>query len=61
MKHLVEAHNVAIVAGDNTVEGFKLAIKVSLTQDYEKIVENVNKSRELFCWEEQEKILLGGL
>jgi hypothetical protein len=61
MKHLVEAHDVVIVIGEITVEGFKLAIKVLLTQDYEKIVENVNKSRELFCWEEQEKILLGGL
>ena len=31
MKHLVEAHDVGIVAGDNTAEGFKLAIEVSLT------------------------------
>ena len=58
MKNLVEQYQIGIVATSNSVKGFTKSIEESLNQDYLRIVENVEKSRKLFCWEEQEKVLL---
>lgn len=57
MRRLVEAEDVGIVAEENTVEGFKTSVDVSLNQDYEVIRQNVMTARTKYCWEEQEKIL----
>lgn len=58
MKRLVESEGVGIFAADNSIEGFKKAVKASLSQDYNSIQNNVYKTRKKFCWEEQEKVLL---
>ena len=57
MKRLVEAHQVGIVAGENSVQSFKQAVEISINQNYGKTVASVKKAREFFCWETQEKIL----
>lgn len=59
MKNLVEAEGVGIVANENTVGGFRKAVLLSLEQDYKVVHENTLKARKKYCWEEQEKILLG--
>ena len=57
MKHLVETEGLGIVTKENTVLGFKNAVKASLNQDYQTIQQNVIKVRKKYCWEEQEKVL----
>ncbi|MBF4377114.1 glycosyltransferase, partial [Vibrio anguillarum] len=57
MKRLVEIEGVGIVAEENTVEGFRKAIELSLNQDYEEIQKNVFSARKKYCWEEQEQVL----
>ena len=57
MKRLVEAHEVGIVAAENSVQSFKQAVEMSVNQNYGKTVENVIKASEFFCWEAQEKVL----
>ena len=57
MKRFVETEGVGIVVGENTAEGFKRAIKASLSQDYGAIQRNVFAARKKYCWEDQEKVL----
>lgn len=57
MKSLVESAGIGIVAGTNTVEGFRKAVAASLEQDYSAIQKNVFAARKKYCWEEQEKVL----
>jgi len=57
MKRLVETEGVGIVAEENTVDGFRKAVKASLKQDYSAIRQNVFKARKKYCWEEQEKVM----
>ncbi len=57
MKRLVETEGVGIVAEENTVEGFRKALKASLNQDYAAIQKNVFSARKKYCWEEQENVL----
>ena len=59
MKRLVEAYQVGVVAKENTVDGFVAAVKTSLEMDSQQIKANVEKVKKDFCWEKQEKILLG--
>jgi glycosyltransferase involved in cell wall biosynthesis len=59
MKRLVEAYQVGVVAKENTVDGFVAAVKASLEMDSQQIKKNVEKVKKDFCWEKQEKILLG--
>lgn len=58
MRRLVEDEGVGIVAKDNSVEGFRDAVRSSLNQDYRLVYENVLRARRKYCWEEQEKVLL---
>ena len=57
MKRLVEKERIGIVAPENTVDGFREAIAVSLEQDYTAIQKNVFEACKKYCWEEQEKVL----
>ncbi|MFL1455729.1 glycosyltransferase [Marinobacter sp. GN3S48] len=57
MKRLVEVEGVGIVAEDNTVEGFRMAVSDSLAQDYAATQKNVFVCRKKYCWEVQEKVL----
>ena len=57
MKRLVETEGVGVVAKDNTVDGFRNAVKASLKQNYCSIQKNVFAARKKYCWEEQEKVL----
>jgi glycosyltransferase involved in cell wall biosynthesis len=57
MKSLIEAESVGVVAQENTVEGFRQAVRESLGQDYKIMQESVFEARKKYCWEEQEKIL----
>ena len=57
MKRLVETEEVGVVSEDNTVQGFKNAVKAPLKQDYQAIKRNVLKVRKKYCWEQQEKVL----
>jgi glycosyltransferase involved in cell wall biosynthesis len=57
MKRLVEAHQVGIVTGENSVKSFKQGVEMSINQNHQKTVENVIKAREFFSWETQEKVL----
>lgn len=59
MKRLVDTQQLGVVAEENNVEGLITAIQASLELDYQDIKRNVEKARKHFCWEEQEKILLG--
>ena len=58
MKHLVETEGLGIVTKENTVLGFKNAIKSILNENYLKLQQNVFSVRNKYCWENQEKILL---
>ena len=58
MRRLVEEEGVGVVAEDNSVEGFRNAVRSSLDQDYRSVYENVLRARRKYCWEEQEKVLL---
>jgi len=57
MKLLVETECLGVVATNNTVEGFKKAVQIALDQNYNATQNNVFKTREKYCWEEQEKVL----
>jgi glycosyltransferase involved in cell wall biosynthesis len=57
MKRLVETEGVGIVAEENTVDGFRQAVRASLQQNYAAIQRNVFAARKKYCWEEQEKVL----
>ncbi|NKQ41715.1 MAG: glycosyltransferase family 4 protein, partial [Sulfurovum sp.] len=58
MKRLVETNNIGIVAKENTPAGLKEAIKVAVKLDNEELQKNIQKVKEIYNWEEQEKVLL---
>ena len=59
MKRLVETHQVGIVTQENSLEGFIQAVQKSIDQNYLETVENVIKTRSIFCWRTQEEVLKG--
>ncbi len=58
MKRLIEKYKIGVVAKENNVEGLKEAIKKALELDKEELKENIKKVKEIYNWEEQEKVLL---
>ena len=58
MKRLVENYKVGVVAKENTPQGLSEAVKEALKSDKEKLQQNIQKVKEIYNWEEQEKILL---
>lgn len=57
MQRFVEEHQCGIFAPENTVEGFKSAIKQVLMLKYETLVANVKATNSKYNWERQELIL----
>lgn len=58
MKKVVESNSIGIVAQENTVNGLKDAINKAIFLDKEELNKNIQKVKELYNWEEQEKVLL---
>lgn len=58
MKRLVENHNIGVVAQKNTSEGLQKAIEQAILLDRQQIQENITKIKDMYNWEEQEKVLL---
>jgi glycosyltransferase involved in cell wall biosynthesis len=64
MKRLVENHAIGVVAEENTSKGLKEAIEKALLLDKEVLQKNIRNAKEIYNWDEQEKVLLalyGGL
>ncbi len=57
MKRVVE-NNIGVVAQNNTPKGLNVAIKQALKLDKKKLQANIQKAKEIYNWEEQEKVLL---
>jgi len=58
MRKLVENNNIGTVAEQNTPEGLKKAIDKAITLDKVELQKNIQKVKEVYNWEEQEKVLL---
>lgn len=58
MKKFVENYNVGIAANKNTIEGFIIAYRELLNMDTFKLKKNIKKTRKLYHWGSQEKILV---
>lgn len=57
MQSFVEKHQCGVFAYENTVEGFKSAIKRILMLNYETLLANVKATNSNYNWEKQELIL----
>jgi len=58
MKRLVEDNNIGVVAKENTPNGLKEAISKAIQLDKEELNKNIQKVKEIYNWEEQERVLL---
>ncbi|MBL0687388.1 MAG: glycosyltransferase [Sulfurospirillum sp.] len=58
MKRLVKNNNIGIVATDNTPYGLKDAIQKAILLDKNELNKNIKKVKNIYNWEEQEKVLL---
>jgi len=58
MKRLVENNKIGVVAQQNTSEGLQVAIEKAIKLNQEELQENLKKVKEVYNWEEQEKVLL---
>ena len=58
MKRVVEQNRVGVVAKENTPEGLKEAIKEAINLDKEELYQNIRKVKEVYNWQEQERVLL---
>jgi len=58
MKGLVEKNKIGVVAQENTPKGLKEAIAEAINLDKEELKSNIQKVKEIYNWEEQEKVLL---
>jgi len=58
MKRLVEHNHLGVVAKENTPQGLKEAIKTAILLDKKELQENIERVKEIYNWEEQEKVLL---
>jgi glycosyltransferase involved in cell wall biosynthesis len=58
MKRLVENNKIGVVAKENTPEGLSEAIKKATKLDKQDLKANIQKVKEIYNWEEQEKVLL---
>jgi len=58
MKRLVEQNNIGVVAQENSPNGLKEAILKAVQMDKEELQQNIQEVKEVYNWEEQEKILI---
>lgn len=57
MRRLVESESVGVVAESNDPQGFAQSLERALDMDTAEMRENVRRVRQVYCWEEQEKVL----
>ncbi len=58
MKRLVEDNNLGVVAKENNTKGLKKSIEEAVLLDQDELQKNIQKVKEIYNWEEQEKVLL---
>jgi glycosyltransferase involved in cell wall biosynthesis len=58
MKRLTENNHIGVVAKENTPKGLKEAIQEAVKLDKEKLQRNIQRVKEVYNWENQEKVLL---
>jgi len=58
MRKLIEEYSVGVVAKENTPQGLRDAITEAVKLDREVLQHNIQKVKELYNWQEQERILL---
>jgi glycosyltransferase involved in cell wall biosynthesis len=58
MKRLVEDNKIGVVAKENTPQGLEEAILKASKLNKEELQKNIQKVKEIYNWEEQEKVLL---
>jgi glycosyltransferase involved in cell wall biosynthesis len=58
MKKFVQDSGIGVVVKNNNVNGVKEACQDAMGMDKAEIKENLKKAKEIYNWEEQEKILL---
>lgn len=58
MKKIVIAHDLGGVLSENTSSGLKEVIAKIAGMDKEKLQKNIQKAKKIYCWEEQERVLL---
>jgi glycosyltransferase involved in cell wall biosynthesis len=58
MRRLVEKNSIGVVAKENTPQGLKEAIERAVKLDRQELDMNIKRVKEIYNWEEQEKVLL---
>jgi len=58
MRRLVEKNGIGVVAKENTPKGLQNAIIEAQKLDKNKLKDNIKKVKEIYNWQEQEKVLL---
>jgi len=58
MKKIVQKYKVGIVAKENSLKGLSEAIKKATKLDKKDLKANIQKVKEIYNWEKQEKVLL---
>ena len=58
MKRIIKEYQVGVVAKENSADGLKDAIKRALELDRDALKEQIERVKELYNWQEQEKVLL---
>ena len=64
MKKIVKENQIGIIVKENTVAGLTITINKAVKLDKMRLIDNLQKVKEIYNWEEQEKVLLevyGGL
>jgi len=58
MKRVVKDNNIGVVAEDNNTKGLNEAIEEAVLLDQNELQKNIQRVKEIYNWEEQEKVLL---
>ena len=58
MKRLVQRNSIGVVAKENSPKGLQKAIEEAILLDQREVMKNIQKVKEIYNWEEQEKILV---
>ena len=58
MKRLIESNSIGVVAEKNTPQGLREAIERAIELDKRELQSSIQRVREIYNWEEQEKVLL---
>ena len=58
MKKIVDSYKVGVIAKNNSKEGLEAAILEARKLNKKELNTNIKKTRNIFNWEEQEKVLL---